>query len=155
MTNANVEVLQRLLTLTNRFASVLWRFSTFLLFHPIASIVIISALAVQSKQRTPVQINFTMWFCVKSCHFFFNKPDLVMYFVVRAALDRKLFTCSTSSPTVFPAPSWFLPLNLTCSKIKHTQKNTVVIHFLDLLYCLYPNKIKWSECPHMIFSNDF
>jgi len=39
-------------------------------------------------------------------------PALHMYFVVIAALDRKLFTCSTSSPIVEPAPSWNAPPHL-------------------------------------------
>lgn len=34
-----------------------------------------------------------------------HTPALDMHLVVMAALDRKLFTCSTSSPIVEPAPS--------------------------------------------------
>lgn len=115
VTTVNVNIQYRLLTLTNLFASVLWSLSTFLWFHPMASMVIISALPVKTKtEEMQIQIYFQSGTVSK--HYFFNQPDLVMYFVVRAALERKLLTCSTSSPTVFSAPSWLLPPHLTCSK---------------------------------------
>ena len=73
--------------------------------------------------------------------YFFNQPDLVMYFLVRAALERKLLTCSTSSPTVFPAPSWFLPPHLLQNKQTYTQIYALVINLLYLLSCLHPRYI--------------
>ena len=38
-----------------------------------------------------------------------NLPALDIYLEQMAARERKLFTCSTSSPIVVPAPSWFRP----------------------------------------------
>lgn len=51
MTNVNVHIQYRLLTLTNLFASVLWRLSTFLWFHPMARTVSISPLPGKTKQK--------------------------------------------------------------------------------------------------------
>ena len=80
-----------------------------------------------------IHISFTMWHCLKLFSFLYQ-PDLVMYFVVRAALERKLSTCSTSSPTVFPAPSWLLPPYFTCSESETIRSRYLVLYY-HFLYC--------------------
>lgn len=50
-------------------------------------------------------------------------PAFDICFVVTAILERKALHCSTSSPSVKPAPSWYTPLNFTWLKIQETKEN--------------------------------
>lgn len=81
-------------------------------------------------------------------------PPLVMYLLQIAVLDKKLLTCSTSSPRVVPAPSWFRPPHLIlCMEIKYLtglkQTNNFTINHK------YPSHKLLPSCSGKQFTSHF
>lgn len=71
-----------------------------------------------------VKIHLSLYECllfyVQRYNYF--TPAFDICFVVTAILERKALHCSTSSPSVLPAPSWFAPLHFTWTE-RHKHKH--------------------------------
>lgn len=76
------------------------------------------ALYFQSQHRC---ISSKAHRCHQQQHVLITLPAFDMCFVVTASLERKALHCSTSSPRVEPAPSWYAPLHLTFKRTHYTK----------------------------------
>lgn len=92
------------------------RLRTFCLLRRMAMSV---SMSVRPATEKICCYHYSTYFLHQSLYYFVISPfDICV--VVTAIRERRALTCSTSSPSVNPAPSWYAPLHFTC--LKYIQK---------------------------------